>query len=386
MAPIRVGIIGLSSVTTNIPGRAGTSKDGWAASGHLPALLASPNYEIVALCNTSVKSAQAAVERHGLPSTTKTYGDPEDLAKDPDVDLVVCSVRVDRHYHLTMPSLKAGKDAFVEWPLGSNLQQAEEMLATAKISGSKTIVGLQARTNPFIHKVKDLVESKAIGNLLSSNIIFDTGFPGDSEIPGVDFMTKKEVGANFFTILFSHVADPAFYALGGLEDVSALLTTRWPDTKLFHPDGRFDKWIKRETPDHMIMHGTLSNNAAPISIFVRNGKSFKDTPNLTWRVFGTKGEIRFTANAAPNIGLDGQKIELFDHEKDAVEVIEVEYDDKVKDLPPLAKNIGALYELFATGGTVEQGLVGFEEAVGMHRIIDKMEKSSEGGKKEKIAK
>ncbi|KAJ4378124.1 hypothetical protein N0V83_000957 [Neocucurbitaria cava] len=360
MAPIRVGIIGLSSVTSNVPAMG----DGWAAS---------------------VSSAQAAIQRHKLPPTTRAYGDPADLAKDSDVDLVVCCVRVPHHYALSMPSLKAGKDVFVEWPLAANLQQAEEMLATAKQSGSKTIVGLQARTDPFIRKTKELIESKAIGDLLSSNLYFDMGFPGDAEPPNTDYQSKKVNGASVFNILFAHAADPAFYALGGLEDVSALLTTRWSETKVTNAGGSFNRMMKRETPDHIMMHGTLLNNSAPISIEVRNGEAFKDTPNLTWRIFGTKGEIRLTANMAMNLSLGG-KLELFDREKDVVEVIDVEWADAVKDLPPFSKNIGMLYELFATGGTPEQGAVSFEEAVGMQRIIDAMERSSEGGKKERIAR
>ncbi|CAO2648119.1 Nn.00g090410.m01.CDS01 [Neocucurbitaria sp. VM-36] len=380
MAPIRVGLIGLSSATNHSP----SMGIGWAAHAHLPYLLASPQYEVAALCNSDVKSAQVAVQRHKLPATTKTYGSPEDLAKDPDVDLVVCCVRVDRHYELVMPSLRAGKHVFVEWPLASNLQQAEEMLATAKQSGSKTIVGLQARASPVIQKTKELIESKAIGDLLSSTLIYDTGFAGDVEPPTIDYQTKKEVGGSVFNILFGHAADPVFYALGGLNDVSALLTTRWPETKLTKVDGSFDRIVKRETPDHIMMHGILLNNTAPISVAVRNGKAFKSTPNMRWSIFGTRGEIRMTSNHCVNLALGSEKIELFDHEKDEVDVVDVEYADVVKDLPPLAKNIGKLYELFAAGGTAEQGFVSFEEAVGMHRIIDSMEKSSEGEKNMKI--
>jgi predicted dehydrogenase len=157
-------------------------------SAHLPYLIQSPHYEITALCNSSVKSAEAAIKRHSLPSSTKAYGSPEELAKDPNVDLVVCSVRVDRHYALTMPALKAGKAAFVEWPLGSNLQQAEEMLAAAKNSGSQTIVSLQSRISPYIQKVKNLVESKRVGELLSSNLTYVSGTPGDVSPPGIDYL------------------------------------------------------------------------------------------------------------------------------------------------------------------------------------------------------
>jgi predicted dehydrogenase len=353
-------------------------------SAHFPYLLASPHYEVVALCNSSVESAQAAVKRHGLSPSTKTYGSPEDMANDPDVDLVVCCVRVDRHYNLMMPSIKAGKDVFVEWPLASNFEQAEEMHDAAKKSGSKTIVGLQARPSPYVQKVKELVKNKAIGDLLSSNLTLEFGLPGDVEPPATDYMTKKEVGGNLLTILFGHTADSVFYALGGLEEASSLLTTRWPETKLLKADLSFDRMLKRETPDHIMLQGILTNNNAPISVTVRGGKGFKDTPNLTWRIFGTKGEIRLTSVTPLNIGFGGVKIELYDHEKDTVEVVEVQYSEVTKDLSPFAKNIGLLYELFAKGGSVEDGFVDFEQALAMQRIIDRMEKSSEGRKYENM--
>lgn len=111
-------------------------------SAHLPYLLAPPHYDVVALCNSSEAAAKAAVERYELPGTTKTYGNPKDLAADADIDLIVCSVRVDRHYATIKPALEAGKDVFVEWPLASNLAHAEELVAIAKRTGSKTIVGL----------------------------------------------------------------------------------------------------------------------------------------------------------------------------------------------------------------------------------------------------
>lgn len=72
-----------------------------------------------------------------------------------------------------------------------------------------------------------------------------------------------------------------------------------------------------------------------------------------------------------------EKLELYDYEKDSVEEIQVEYSDAVKDLPVFARNIGEFYELFAKGGTVDQEIIDFEQAVKMHKVIDKMEKSWE---------
>lgn len=69
-----------------------------------------------------------------------------ELAKDPNIDLVVCSVRVDRHFETIAPSLRAGKDVFVEWPLGKSAAEARELLKLKNEGGVKrAIVGLQAR-------------------------------------------------------------------------------------------------------------------------------------------------------------------------------------------------------------------------------------------------
>jgi predicted dehydrogenase len=64
MAPIKVGFIGLSAT-------------GWARSAHLPYLKESGKYEIVAVCNSSVRSSEAAIKQFGLLPSTKAYGDPE---------------------------------------------------------------------------------------------------------------------------------------------------------------------------------------------------------------------------------------------------------------------------------------------------------------------
>jgi len=65
MAPIRVGIIGLS------PGQ-------WAATAHLPYLQGSQSkFKIVAVCNSSAESARTSIQTLKLGEATKAYGNPE---------------------------------------------------------------------------------------------------------------------------------------------------------------------------------------------------------------------------------------------------------------------------------------------------------------------
>jgi predicted dehydrogenase len=57
------------------------------------------------------------------------------------------------HYELVKPAIEAGKDVFVEWPLGNGIAQAEDLAKAAKAKGIKTAVGLQGRHGVSILKV-----------------------------------------------------------------------------------------------------------------------------------------------------------------------------------------------------------------------------------------
>ena len=186
MALIRVGLIGLSA----------SRKTCWAAIAHLPYLTSAQGkvqYEIVALLNSSKKAGEAAKEYYKLSSSVKTYDDPSALAADPDVDLVVCSVRVDLHFDSVEPSVKAGKEIFVEWPLAHNLDKATKLQSHSQNDGGA--IGLQRRLSPIIVKVNELVQSGRIGQVLSSSFSsFNTMQPRDS-IPEV-----YQVRSRFYSI------------------------------------------------------------------------------------------------------------------------------------------------------------------------------------------
>lgn len=205
MSPIRVGIIGLSS----------SASTSWASGAHLPYLL-SPRgrqkYQIVALLNSSVDAARAAITHYKLDaSVVKPYGDPESLAADADVDLVVNCTRVDVHYPSVLPSVKAGKNVFVEWPLANNVERAKELAETVKAKGAKSIVGLQGRLAPPVVRLRELLEEGAIGKVLSSEVRGAGGTNDRASLPpGLAYFTDRSVGGNVYTIGFGHCESATF--------------------------------------------------------------------------------------------------------------------------------------------------------------------------------
>src|SRR5437016_14398910 len=124
-----VGIIGVSAVR------------GWAATAHIPALRALPNYEIRALSTSSAYSARAAGEAFGVRAV---FSDPQQLVTQPDIDVVAVTVKVPHHREFVSAALAAGKAVYCEWPLGRDLDDARAMAALAAQHGARTAVGLPA--------------------------------------------------------------------------------------------------------------------------------------------------------------------------------------------------------------------------------------------------
>lgn len=199
MSRIRVAIIGLSS----------SSPSSWSMFAHLPYLLSPQgraSYTITALCNSSTEAAHKAIKDYNLDPSTKAYGSPDDLAKDDEIDLVVCCTRVDKHHQTILPSVKAGQNVFVEWPLANGLTQVRELAEEARRSGSHTVIGLQSRFAPVVVKVRQMLREGRIGKLVSSEFLSDGGktFHRNHIQSGRNYLVDLSVGGNFVHIGLGH--------------------------------------------------------------------------------------------------------------------------------------------------------------------------------------
>ena len=183
-----VGIIGVS------PTR------GWAATAHIPALQALPNYEIRALSAHSADSARAAGEVFGVSAV---FSDHEQMVTQPDIDVVVVTVKVPHHRELVSAAVAAGKAVYCEWPLGRDLEDARAMATLAGEQGAHTVVGLQARQAPAIEFVQELLSDGYIGEVLSTTMV-GLSVPGDVVGQPNAYMLDKTNGANLLTISAGH--------------------------------------------------------------------------------------------------------------------------------------------------------------------------------------
>ncbi|KAI1133969.1 NAD(P)-binding protein [Hypoxylon sp. FL0543] len=348
MAPIRVALIGLSS----------SAKTSWAAQAHLPYLL-SPrgraHYKIVALLNSSIHAAETARSDFELPSDVKAFGDPNALAADPDVDLVVCCTRVDTHGLTTGPSLRAGKAVYIEWPLAEDYQKAVALTEEKRLENS--IIGLQGRVSPIVLKLKEILKSGRIGKVLSSDIrAYGNLRSRESLSEGLSYFADRKVGGNSMTIVYAHTIDYVHEVLGEFSCFQSRMQIQRPVVKIKGKDGSYIGERRSDVPDLLVIHGKLAQGKADItkdatlSLTYRSGQQFKGTPGFVWTINGEAGEIMVTANGA-YVHSDSYRepIEIKIHDFATDEVVDVEWDwkDWQKELPYHSRIVGELYERFA---------------------------------------
>ncbi|KAK0380903.1 oxidoreductase family protein [Colletotrichum limetticola] len=289
MAPIRVGIIGLSAK------EAVTGPGAWASIAILPSFKNSLHYEIVALCNSSAEAARRSIEMHKLPSTTKAYGDVEQLASDPDVDLVVVSVVVTKHLAVTLPALANRKQVFVEWPLGASAQEAEQLTQLANSGGLKTIVGLQGRSDALTLKLREIIQSGEIGEIKHTSVAGTLPyFPPNFWVEGAEYYLDIKTGGNAFHIGFGHFLDSFTNVVGDfdLSSLSSVLKSDVDSVPLYKADRSsvIDPAYPKSSPDHILVQGVLQNGAVA-SIACRTTPVTVGEVGARWIISGTKGEI-----------------------------------------------------------------------------------------------
>lgn len=361
---IRLGLIG-ANVRSN-----------WASRSHLPALLASPDWELTAVCTTKPESAEEARQKYGA---RLAFHDYRTMVASPEIDAVAVVVRVPWHYEPTKAALAAGKHVYTEWPLGKTTAEAVEMAALAKAKGVQTAVGLQARVDPALMYMKEQIASGYVGEVLACHV----SLMRDGVLErrsGRTWQRDASLGANTLTIAHGHTIDALRFVTGDFDRVSAVVTTQvrqWyeTDTKQF---------VDVTAPDNVLVSGRLRNGAVAsvhvaaipyagsgcrIEVYGREGTlvaSSEDSPQLggAVRLHGARG-----GNALAELEVPARFVHVG------------------KDIPAGDPyNVGQMYAMFAQairGG--QASLPTFDTAVELHRLVDAVKQASDTGKEVKLS-
>lgn len=168
-------------------------------------------------------------------------------------------------------------------------------------------------------------------------------------------------------------------ALGEIQDIQSQLQLQRPEVAVRDPVTKETvEVVQSNVPDLFFVTGRLSESESVVSgaslhFRYRRGQTFKGEAPFVWTINGEKGEIRLVAQGGPAIQAMGHEqhldIEVYDFASDEVKSVPWKW-GRDDGLPVIARNIGALYEAYASGDDSQHPT--FEHGAKRHQQLDAM--------------
>lgn len=176
--------------------------------------------DIVAVCDTDPARARAAAETFNVP---RWYTDAREMFETEKLGLVDIATTMGSHLSLVKLALSHRVPTIVQKPFGEDIAQVREMVAAAEDAGVFLAVHENFRFQRPLRKVREVLESGAIGKPTWARISFRTGY---DIYAGQPYLAKQE---RFVLIdVGVHVLDVARALLGEVTHSTAELQKRNP--------------------------------------------------------------------------------------------------------------------------------------------------------------
>ncbi|MCQ6559167.1 inositol 2-dehydrogenase [Paenibacillus mendelii] len=260
MKKIKIGIIGA--------GRIGKI--------HADNLLRLPEAEVAAITDLFAGPELAAwAAARGITRVTR---DSDSIIADPDIHAIFICSSTDTHVPLIIQAAAAGKHIFCEKPVSLDLTQTEEAMEAVKREGVQLQVGFNRRFDHNFRRVRELVETGAVGD---THIVKITS--RDPNPPHADYI---KVSGGIYMDMMIHDFDMARFLTGDeVEEVFAQGAVRIDPAFAEHDD-----------VDTAIV--TLKFRGGALGV-IDNSRQAVYGYDQRVEVFGSKGSVNVT-NDHPN--------------------------------------------------------------------------------------
>lgn len=125
-------------------------------------LRASKRTRLLGVASRSQSSAEAYASEWKIPRAYSSY---EAMLADPEIDVIYNSLPNHLHAEWTIKALRAGKHVLCEKPLALSLAEVDAMIAASQETGKVLAEAFMFRHHPQTLKVKEIVDSGALGKL-----------------------------------------------------------------------------------------------------------------------------------------------------------------------------------------------------------------------------
>lgn len=137
--------------------------------GEMATALNEVNGEVYAVCDINLEKAQDFANKFHV---SNVYNDADKMIANPEIDIVYISTPHNLHYEFLLKSVKNGKHVFCEKAITVNAKQLDEVVAIAKEKNLVVTEGMTMFHMPLYKKLKEIVDSGAIGKVKMVQVNF----------------------------------------------------------------------------------------------------------------------------------------------------------------------------------------------------------------------
>ncbi|XP_013881000.1 trans-1,2-dihydrobenzene-1,2-diol dehydrogenase [Austrofundulus limnaeus] len=124
--------------------------------------LPAEDHQVVAVAARKLEDAQGFASKHSIP---KAYGSYEELARDPDIDVVYIGVIHPYHLKTSLLFTNAKKNVLCEKPLAMNTREVKEILEAAKRNNVFFMEAVWTRFFPVSVEIRRLLDQGELGDV-----------------------------------------------------------------------------------------------------------------------------------------------------------------------------------------------------------------------------
>ena len=156
-----VALIGLGSYATN---------------NLAPAFINTQYCRLAGIVTGTPAKAEIWKKKYNIPEKNiYNYQNFDEIANNPDIDIVYVVLPNGLHHEFTLRAAKAGKHVICEKPMAISIKEAEEMIAACKAAKVHLAIGYRLHYEPFTQEVMRLSREKDFGKVTFVESSF--GFP-----------------------------------------------------------------------------------------------------------------------------------------------------------------------------------------------------------------
>lgn len=134
-----------------------------------PAFSMIPGSKVIAVMSRDQDKAASYAKRHNVP---RYYTDPMLLIGDEEVNAIYIATPPSSHATYAIMAMKAGKPVYIEKPMAASYEDCSRINRISKETGVPCFVAYYRRHLPYFQKVRNILASGGIGNVINVQIRF----------------------------------------------------------------------------------------------------------------------------------------------------------------------------------------------------------------------